>query len=273
MTEQQTNRAELLSFMDDWPTSTQDWQFISEGLRAAQATAIVSAADQGISIKRVLRRMTGSSQPFRATITVTGIWEGRSVSGEVLATAFYAPIPKRTAAQEESLGRIEPLTDTYGHMMRHTIATYEVYPDSRVAIFHLMTLQRTLAQALEQISRTVSRLVQEQVLKPDLAIESSDLSWISRSIDLCQSGKKEESLDVIFDALDEMLLESRFHECDAALLKIPVNSLSNAQLLTVLTATLPAKERLSNRNGLVTRIKSQLERRGADVSRLLVGLE
>jgi hypothetical protein len=70
-----------------------------------------------------------------------------------------------------------------------------------------------------------------------------------------------------------MLLASKFNECDRGLSEIPVEEISNAQLLTVLTATIAAKERLSNRNELVRRVRLELERRGADAFRLLSGLE
>ena len=81
------------------------------------------------------------------------------------------------------------------------------------------------------------------------------------------------SLDVIFDSIDELLLASRFDACDSALLLLPVASLTNAQLLTVLTATLQARSLLPSRTQIFDAVKVTLTNRGADVEAMLVGLE
>jgi hypothetical protein len=71
-----------------------------------------------------------------------------------------------------------------------------------------------------------------------------------------------------------MLLAGRFDECKELLEEMPVGRLSNAQLLTVLTATLAARDKLNpSRAGLVDRIKSTLAARGAEADQLLSGLE
>jgi len=85
-------------------------------------------------------------------------------------------------------------------------------------------------------------------------------------------GKKEESLDLIFDALDDLLLKSRFKDCDEVLASIAADRLNNAQLLTVLTATLPAKSRLRSRADFVVRVEATLHKRGANVAGLMSGL-
>jgi hypothetical protein len=97
--------------------------------------------------------------------------------------------------------------------------------------------------------------------------------WIDRAIELEGQGKREESLDAIFDGLDELLLNGKFEQCAAILSLLPVQRLSNAQLLTVLTASLPARNKLSTREALVDRVKALLKARGADVARLMVGLD
>jgi len=70
-----------------------------------------------------------------------------------------------------------------------------------------------------------------------------------------------------------MLLASRFDDCDAILTETSVAELSNPQLLTLLTATAAAKDRLPGRQALIGRVKLVLEERGGDASRLLAGLE
>jgi hypothetical protein len=98
-------------------------------------------------------------------------------------------------------------------------------------------------------------------------------AWIHDAIALAERGKKEESLDLIFDTLDGLLLKSRFTDCDEALASIAADRLSNAQLLTVLTATLPAKAHLPSRADCVRRVRSTLRKRGADVTGLMSGLD
>ena len=93
------------------------------------------------------------------------------------------------------------------------------------------------------------------------------------AIELSRGGKQDESLDVIFDNIDEMLLRGEFEECDSVLSTMPVNQLSNAQLITVLTATLAAKIELQNRGNFVRQVHSVLESRDSDADLLVRGLE
>lgn len=99
--------------------------------------------------------------------------------------------------------------------------------------------------------------------------------WISEVIRLSEIGKEDESLDVIFDNIDEMLLQGRFDDCDSAVSSILIRKFSNAQLITVLTATLPAKPKLGSRREIVRRIRSELSERTspAVANALLRGLD
>ena len=112
----------------------------------------------------------------------------------------------------------------------------------------------------------------ERLERRSVAAQPSTLTWLAEAVVLAERGKKDESLDVIFDALDDLLLQSRFKECDEALTSMVTDRLSNAQLLTVLTATLQAKSRLPSRPDFVSRGKSTLRKRGADVKGLVSGL-
>lgn len=97
-------------------------------------------------------------------------------------------------------------------------------------------------------------------------------AWIEQSIEFEKSGKGEEALDVIFDNIDELLLSSKYKQCSSVLASLPVDRLSNAQLLTALTASSAARDRLSGRKVLYSRVEKILALRGTDVSRLLLGL-
>ena len=84
---------------------------------------------------------------------------------------------------------------------------------------------------------------------------------------------EERALDLIFDRLDDLLIGSKFIECDSILATFDVGTMSTAQLLTVLTATAAAKDRLPNRAEFYKRAKSVMTTRGIDADRLLAGLE
>jgi hypothetical protein len=217
--------------------------------------------------------------PANVELGMWGIWSGRQVRTEGVlnevaafyeAAAFYKySEPHAALGGGIELIEVEPCVD----MVRHTIEIYEASLDPRFAMLRLLALQGMLGQVLGHLSRTVSRLGRQLIPSLDARPGFSPAEWITKSMELYQAGKKEESLDVIFDTIDEMLLASKFNECDRGLSEIPVEEISNAQLLTVLTATIAAKERLSNRNELVRRVRLELERRGADAFRLLSGLE
>ncbi len=260
--------------IDPWFLSGESWHPLTHEQRAAEAAdLIINAADRGISVKRVLRRMAASApQYFGMTIILS--WRS-SEAGPIgqEATGFYPPLARHDLRYEIWAKAVEPLTDTCSQMMRHTIAFYESSSDPRVGVVRLLNLQRAVGVALEHLSSALNRLVCDQVFQDFPSLDFPALGWIQQSVELYKTGRKEESLDVIFDTIDEMLLASKFDECDLALSKIPVNNLSNAQLLTILTATLAAKEHLSNRRSLVDRVKKQLARRGADVTGLMMGLD
>jgi len=163
-------------------------------------------------------------------------------------------------------------------MVRHTVDFYENSLDAEFGLFRLLDLQCMLGQTVDQVSRSIRRMSLRLISSPDiprlevLSSPSQD-DWLAKSAELYRSGKREESLDIIFDSIDDMLLESKFEDCDKILAEISVAELANPQLLTVLTATAPAKERLPSRQALVKRVKLTLNERGGNASRLLAGLE
>ena len=99
------------------------------------------------------------------------------------------------------------------------------------------------------------------------------VEWIEGAISLVDAGKKEQSLDLIFDRLDELLLASEFGECDEILSAIETDHFTNAQLLTALTATLAARADLRARAGFVAWVRETVRQRGADAAGMMSGLE
>lgn len=81
------------------------------------------------------------------------------------------------------------------------------------------------------------------------------------------------ALDIIFDQVDEMLLAGEFDRVNQLLIDTTTDEFSVELLLGILTATLPAKDRLPNRCEFFGRVVQTLQSRGEFKDRLLVGLD
>ena len=84
---------------------------------------------------------------------------------------------------------------------------------------------------------------------------------------------REEILDDTFGTLDDWLCNGDFDLCSAFLDGSDVDELGTAVLLTILTATLPAKKKLPGRAAFFRRVRSTLQRRCGDAKSLLTGLK
>lgn len=98
-------------------------------------------------------------------------------------------------------------------------------------------------------------------------------SFFDRARRLDQRGQTDAALDIIFDQIDEMLLAGEFDRVDQLLIEIMPGDFSVDLLLGLLTATLPAKNRLSNREAFFERVAQTLHDRGEAKDGLLVGLD
>ena len=98
-------------------------------------------------------------------------------------------------------------------------------------------------------------------------------SFLDRARRLDERGQTDSALDLIFDQIDELLLARHFDNVNQLLKDAVANDYSAEMLLGVLTATLPAKDRLPNRRDFFQRASQVLESRGEHQDSLLVGLE
>ena len=112
-----------------------------------------------------------------------------------------------------------------------------------------------------------------QKCEQTLGTKQIDHAWLVEAIQLEATGRSEESLDIIFEKLDDWLLGGSFDACSSFLADAPVNELSTAQLLTILTATLPACTKLPARATFFDRVRQFLRGRGEDADTLLSGLK
>lgn len=251
------------------------WPRLDDEAMREAATTIVEAGDRGESIRRIARRMAASATQqcyisWGMTLTHE-LGHGRGQLGVIL---YSSKEPEAILFSDIALpnfhGQVEQCVD----MTYLTINRYASLSDPHEALGRLASLQGMLGRAIDHAADRMTRICRRLVAANDATAGLFSFDWVEQSIDLFRSGKKEESLDIIFDNLDDLLLSSKFSECDLSLSIMPVERLANAQLLTVLTATSAApKDQIPSREVFYQRAKAVLELRGADADGLLVGLE
>jgi hypothetical protein len=101
----------------------------------------------------------------------------------------------------------------------------------------------------------------------------SDKSFISRARELDARGHTDAALDLIYDSVDKLMRDGQFSKLDAILSGVPVASLTADILLGLLTASLPARNRLPSRKPLFRQIEQTFKNRGQLEPGLLTGLE
>lgn len=99
-------------------------------------------------------------------------------------------------------------------------------------------------------------------------------SLVADAKQLASDGLIDAALDLLYDSVDEMLWkDDDLSQLDSILTDIEVEGLSVDILLGILTATLPAKGRLTARGKFFDKIKRELVDRGEYEEGLLSGLE
>jgi hypothetical protein len=101
----------------------------------------------------------------------------------------------------------------------------------------------------------------------------ADLSWLNRAVDLSEAGREEETLDLVYDTIDMMLLSGKFNACNQILQEIDPSHLSTDILLIMTTVTFAAHNHLPYRKIFVGKVGDVLEERGLPRVILLDGLE
>ena len=103
----------------------------------------------------------------------------------------------------------------------------------------------------------------------------SDFVWLQdvRSEEL--AGRHRAALDVLFDSVDDLLVQNAFGEVDRLLASVDPSEWSTRLLVGFLSITLRAKDKLANRPAFVRSVRSVLEHREPPyrVTSLLSGLE
>lgn len=83
----------------------------------------------------------------------------------------------------------------------------------------------------------------------------------------------DDALDVIFDTIDDALLDGKFKECNQALASININEWSTDLLGGILSITLAASHKLPERVAFFRKVRNAIIKRGELEPGLLDGLE
>jgi hypothetical protein len=98
-------------------------------------------------------------------------------------------------------------------------------------------------------------------------------TFVQRAQRLDKGGHSDAALDLIYDSVDELMQKEDFPKLDSILAKVRASDHSVDVLLGILTATLPARNRLRLRAKLFKDIERLLRERGEYEQGLLTGLE
>lgn len=177
-----------------------------------------------------------SQEPSRAVATLSGIWSG-----------LESTISLLSVTGQQAWKKVDPSDQA---------AVLELLP----AAFKSQLALYVTVSAAERCEQSPGRT-------------QIDHPWLEEAMKLEATGRSEESLDIIFDKLDDWLLGGSFDACSSFLADAPVDQLLTAQLLTILTATLPAYVKLPARAAFFDRVREVLRQRGEDADTLLSGLE
>jgi len=100
------------------------------------------------------------------------------------------------------------------------------------------------------------------------------LEWVEVAYSQVFQSNNEGAVDVIFDQLDQLLLDGDFLKCDEVLREIDVNLLNAHTIIAILSVTLRASKKLENRVDFVSRARQRLEEITPNrVDVLLLGLK
>lgn len=280
----------------------------TQNLRA-YAERIIAEFDEGKSLKDATRAAKRVSE--RTMLSGTGVFEVWTTSGRIDGAIDTGKGPISFEGGKIS-GRLDvdiqsgPIAQ-WGAALTHIDNAIEEASDSQDPSLALVTLSRIWAgientagalvvngqqawskidpssdqtAVLRQLPTAFKDRLALYVSAPDtgrcaLAPETKQIDhpWLVEAIQLEATGRSEESLDIIFDTLDDWLLGECFDGCSSFLDDAPVDELSTAQLLTILTATLPACTKLPGRATFFDRVREMLRQRGEDTDTLLSGLD
>jgi hypothetical protein len=219
---------------------------------------------------------------------------------------FMGKVIRKPTAREKRIyltGRARPLIEEERKFFKRPATTPEMTDlASRISGFMAVTsIDRGVTASLRQVTQTVraSRSSLLRKLRRELSAETfdevrhlirttgigelvgptshdagpKDQSFIGRAAELATRGRTDAALDLIYDSVDALMRKGQFSKLDSILSGSSVANLTVDVLLGLLTATLPARNRLVSRKPMFLRIEDTLKERGQLDPGLLAGLE
>ncbi len=146
--------------------------------------------------------------------------------------------------------------------------------EGQTAVFNLLE-NRLGEEVAMSVMDVLTQYKEAFFLGSDITINShtamSTIVRHARRLDI--QGKTDAALDVLYDAVDDMLLDENIADIDCFFANATVSDYSIDLLLGLLTVTLPARSKLMQRAAFFKSVKMELVERGEYEQGLLDGLE
>ncbi len=81
-------------------------------------------------------------------------------------------------------------------------------------------------------------------------------AWVDEMLSLDASEKYRKTLDILFTNLDKLHIEGKFQESDEVIRSLNFEKLSVTLIVGILTITLPAKDKLNNRESFFNKAEA-----------------
>ena len=147
---------------------------------------------------------------------------------------------------------------------------------SVVRFWKRLKKKRLSEEALQAIFEAFGEVTESERLTSDFEKQATSAhteSFILRAQRLDNHERTDAALDLIYDSIDDLMRNEEFQRIESILARISITDLSTDILLGILTATLPAKSRLPNREEFFNAVEQTIRQRGEYEEGLLAGLQ
>lgn len=132
-------------------------------------------------------------------------------------------------------------------------------------------------QALQAVARTLEEVIPGSIDVTKAghskeAVKCRKDTFLLRAQKLDEHGQTDAALDLIYDQVDELMQRGEFDRLNSLLKTVNTDELSTDLLLGILTSTLPARNKLTERRSFFAAAKQSIDSRGENEDGLLTGL-
>ncbi|MDZ4818677.1 MAG: hypothetical protein SGJ20_06865 [Planctomycetota bacterium] len=144
-----------------------------------------------------------------------------------------------------------------------------------VAVFRALSKLAVHEEALRAITDAISHSMEGVVQTREETNTTTPRmeSFLQRAKRLDLQGQTDSALDLLYDAIDEMMRNGQVADLDAILNECIASQFSTDILIGLLTATLPVRTRLPYRRLFFREVEKSIKQRGEYERGLLTGLE